>query len=117
MTTDIRTDEAFEGDIKLTVAGRMLKPGDAAPAFALDALAPGDAMPREVTPASGTGRVRLLNVVNSLDTPVCYVGTHRFETMRSSDLPEGVDVLTVSMDLPFAQQRGAPPKTCRTKRS
>ena len=100
-----RTGEAFEGDIRLTVVGSKLHPGMPAPEFALDALAPGEALPREVTLASGAGRVRLLHVVNSLDTPVCHVGAHRFETLRQSDLPAGVDVLTVSMDLPFAQAR------------
>jgi thiol peroxidase len=100
-----RTGEAFEGDIRLTVVGDRLKPGDTAPDFSLDALAPGEALPREVTLAAGTGRVRLLHVVNSLDTPVCHVGAHRFETMRTSDRLPGVDVYTISMDLPFAQAR------------
>jgi thiol peroxidase len=100
-----RTDEAFEGDVKLTVIGARLAPGDRAPDFALDALAPGEAVPREITLIGGSGRVRLLHVVNSLDTPVCHVGAHRFETMRTRDLPTGVDVYTISMDLPFAQAR------------
>jgi thioredoxin-dependent peroxiredoxin len=106
MTIDYeRIGEAFEGDIRLTVIGEQLTPGDAAPDFALDALAPGEALPREVTLTGGLGRVRLLHVVNSLDTPVCHVGAHRFETMRTSDQLPGVDVYTVSMDLPFAQAR------------
>ena len=100
-----RRGEAFEGDIHLTVIGPRLEPGDAAPDFALDALAPGEALPREVTLAGGSGRVRLLHVVNSLDTPVCHVGAHRFEKMRTADRLPGVDVYTVSMDLPFAQAR------------
>jgi thiol peroxidase len=99
-----RTGEAFEGDIRLTVIGEQLRPGSAAPDFALDALAPGEAVPREITLAGGAGRVRLLHVVNSLDTPVCHIGAHRFETMRAEQLP-GVDVYTISMDLPFAQAR------------
>ena len=99
-----RRGEAFEGDISLTVIGDQLKPGDIAPAFALDALAPGDALPREVTLADGAGRVRLLHVVNSLDTPVCNIGAHRFERIARS-LPPNVVVYTVSMDLPFAQAR------------
>jgi len=101
----IRSGEAFEGDVHLTIAGDQLRVGDAAPDFALDALAPGEAMPREVTLASGDGRVRLLHVVNSLDTPVCHVGAHRFEQLRTAELPPNVDVYTVSMDLPFAQAR------------
>src|SRR2546423_1137938 len=50
------------------------------------------------------GTVRLLNVVNSLDTPVCHVETRRWEGLRG-DLPAGTTVYTISMDLPFAQAR------------
>lgn len=102
---DERTGEAFEGDVRLTVIGRRLEVGDDAPDFALDALAPGEGAPREVTLSDGAGHVRLLHVVNSLDTPVCHVGAHRFDEMRATELPAGVDVFTVSMDLPFAQAR------------
>jgi len=100
-----RTGEAFEGDIRLTVLGDQLRVGDTAPDFALDALGPGEALPREVTLTGGAGRVRLLHVVNSLDTPVCHVGAHRFDELRTAHLPSNVDVYTVSMDLPFAQAR------------
>ena len=54
--------------------------------------------------SDSAGNVRLLSVVNSLDTPVCHVETHRFEDSRS-DLPPDVRVYTISMDLPFAQAR------------
>ena len=101
----IRTGEAFEADVRLTVIGEQLRVGDKAPDFALDALGPGEAAPREITLASGAGRVRLLHVVNSLDTPVCHVGAHRFEQLRAAKLPSNVDVYTVSMDLPYAQAR------------
>jgi thiol peroxidase len=101
----VRSGEAFEGDILLTVAGAKLSVGQQAPAFILDAFNAGDAAPHEVSLASGAGRVRLMHVVNSLDTPVCHVGAHRFEQMRAADLPSNVDVYTVSMDLPFAQLR------------
>src|SRR5689334_17905816 len=101
----IRSGEAFEGDIRLTVAGGKLRAGDAAPEFTLDTLSPSDPAPREVHLADGRGRVRLLHVVNSLDTPVCHVGAHRFEQMVASGGLPNVDVYTVSMDLPFAQLR------------
>ena len=99
-----RRGEAFEGDVRLTVVGDRLAPGDRAPDFALDILDAGDAVPHEVTLADGAGRVRLLHVVNSLDTPVCHLGAHRFE-QAAAQLPPNVDVYTVSMDLPFAQLR------------
>jgi thiol peroxidase len=103
--TKLRSGEAFEGDIRLTVVGEQLHVGDRAPDFTLDTLSPGDPAPREVTLAGGAGRVRLLHVVNSLDTPVCHIGAHRFEDLRTAQLPPNVDVYTVSMDLPFAQAR------------
>jgi thioredoxin-dependent peroxiredoxin len=99
-----RRGEAFENDIRLTVIGKRLEPGAAAPDFSLDILNDGDAVPHEMTLADGAGRVRLLHVVNSLDTPVCNIGAHRFE-QGVSTLPPNVDVYTVSMDLPFAQLR------------
>src|SRR3954470_24863599 len=97
-----RTGEAFELGEQLTVVGQQLRPGDAAPDFALDSF-DGEAM-QTVRLADSAGTVRLLNVVNSLDTPVCHVETHRWEGLRS-DLPPGVQVYTVSMDLPYAQAR------------
>jgi thiol peroxidase len=50
------------------------------------------------------GKVLLISVVPSLDTGVCSAQTRRFNE-EASRLPEGVRVLTVSMDLPFAQKR------------
>jgi thiol peroxidase len=46
----------------------------------------------------------LLNVINSIDTPVCHIETRRWDTMRAA-LPAGVVVYTISMDLPFALAR------------
>ena len=100
-----RTGEAFEEGVQLTVVGRQLRVGDPAPPFTLDCLTPGDAMPHPVALADSAGRVRIVHVVNSLDTPVCHVGARRWEALRAEGLPEGAVVYTVSMDLPFAQAR------------
>ncbi|MDQ2785964.1 MAG: thiol peroxidase [Chloroflexota bacterium] len=97
-----RTGEAYELDEQLTVVGKKLHPGDAAPDFALDFF-DGEAI-RTVRLADSADRVRLLNVVNSLDTPICHLETHRWERLRG-DLPTNVQVATISMDLPFAQAR------------
>src|SRR3954462_2984742 len=97
-----RTGEAFELGEQLTVVGQKLQPGDAAPDFALDSF-DGEAM-QTVVLADSAGSVRLLNVVNSLDTPVCHTETHRWEQLRA-DLPGNVQVYTISMDLPYAQAR------------
>jgi thiol peroxidase len=98
-----RHDEAFEFDERLTVVGPRLRPGDAAPPFSLSSFDLDSGVMRDVTLAHSAGEVRLLNVVNSLDTPVCHVETHRFEALRG-EVP-GVRVYTISMDLPFGQAR------------
>ncbi|MDQ6831072.1 MAG: thiol peroxidase [Gemmatimonadota bacterium] len=103
--THERTGEAFEEGVKLTIVGRKLTVGDRAPDFSLDAMGPGDAAPHSVSLGDSAGRVRILHVVNSLDTPVCHIGARRWESLRSASLPESVVVYTVSMDLPFALAR------------
>ncbi len=100
--TEERTGEAFELDEQLTVVGRKLTVGDQAPAFALDSF-DGENM-LTIRLSDGDGRVRLINTVNSVDTPVCDVETRRWEGARKA-LPAEVVVYTVSMDLPFAQAR------------
>jgi thiol peroxidase len=82
----------------LTLVGPELKPGDAAPDFSLvdNGLKP-------VSLADTGQKVRIVSVVPSLDTPVCDAQTKRFNE-EAVKLP-GVDILTVSMDLPFAQKR------------
>jgi thioredoxin-dependent peroxiredoxin len=97
-----RTGEAFEFDERLTVIGSKLQPGAAAPDFTLDHF-DGTAV-RQVRLADSAGTVRLLNVVNSLDTPVCHTETRHWEELRAG-LPPGVQVYTISMDLPFTQAR------------
>ncbi len=82
----------------LTLIGPELKVGDAAPDFILlDG-------PMKVVTLKDTGNnVRIISVIPSLDTPVCDAQTKRFNEEAAS-LP-GVDIFTVSMDLPFAQKR------------
>jgi thioredoxin-dependent peroxiredoxin len=99
-----RHDEAYELDERLTVVGGRLAVGDEAPAFALACLDPETEQMREVSLADSAGEVRLLNVVNSLDTAVCQVETRRWEQLRA-DVPSDVRVYTISMDLPFGQAR------------
>ncbi len=50
------------------------------------------------------GRICVITSVPSLDTPVCDVMTHRFNA-EAAKLGDDVAVLTISMDLPFAQKR------------
>jgi len=58
---------------------------------------------KNVSLADTGNHVRIISVVPSLDTPVCDAQTKRFNE-EAAKLP-GVDILTVSMDLPFAQKR------------
>jgi thioredoxin-dependent peroxiredoxin len=101
---DERAGEAFVLDERLTVVGAKLKPGDKAPEFELDYFDSENEEMKSVRLSDSTGKVRLLSVVISLDTPVCHVETHRFEDSRP-DLPPEVELYTISMDLPFAQAR------------
>ena len=98
-----RVGEAFELGEKLTVIGARLQRGVPAPEFELDRLVPETAAMETVRLSASNGRVRILNIVNSLDTPVCQVETRRWDAALR-DLPDIV-LFTVSMDLPFAQAR------------
>lgn len=99
-----RTGEAFEEGVQLTVLGDRLRVGQPAPAFELDTLRPGAPFPEPVSLDDSAGRVRLLNVINSIDTPVCHVETCRWQQLRG-ELPADVVLYTISMDLPFALLR------------
>jgi thioredoxin-dependent peroxiredoxin len=99
-----RVGEAFELDEQLTVLGTQLKPGDLAPEFELDTMDPESGAIRQVRLSDSAGWVRLLHIVNSLDTPVCHIGARRWDALQSG-LPDGVQVYTISMDLPFALSR------------
>jgi thiol peroxidase len=83
-----------------TLIGPELKAGDPAPDFSMVEM---DNIVKTVTLKDTGNRIRVISVVPSLDTPVCDAQTKRFNE-EASKLP-GVDVLTVSMDLPFAQKR------------
>lgn len=82
----------------LTLVGPELKAGDAAPNFETV-----DNGLQAVDLAKTGSTVRIFSVVPSLDTPVCDAQTKRFNE-EAAKLP-GVDIYTVSMDLPFAQKR------------
>jgi len=83
----------------LTLIGNEVKQGQPAPEFtALD----NDLSP--VSLSSFKGKVCVICSVPSLDTPVCDAETRRFNE-EASRLGDGVMILTVSVDLPFAQKR------------
>ncbi len=59
---------------------------------------------RELNLKDFESQVLIVSAVPSLDTPVCDMETRRFNTEAASLSPE-IKILTVSMDLPFAQKR------------
>lgn len=93
-----RTGVTTFGGRPVTLQGTEVRVGGAAPEFTLVA---NDFSP--VTLATSQGTVRILSVVPSLDTDVCDQQTRRFNEEAAAI--DGVTVLTISADLPFAQKR------------
>ncbi|MED3933590.1 thiol peroxidase [Priestia megaterium] len=87
----------FKGN-DVTLLGNQVKVGEKAPNFTVLA---NDLS--EVTLDSTKGSVRLISVVPSIDTGVCDAQTRRFNEEAAK--LDNVKVLTVSVDLPFAQKR------------
>jgi thiol peroxidase len=88
----------FKGN-PMTLLGPELKVGDTAPDFVV-----ADNGLAAVTLSSYAGKIKIITAVPSLDTPVCDTETRRFN-QEAAALPGEVVVLTVSLDLPFAQKR------------
>jgi len=83
----------------LTLVGGELRVGEQATDF--EAVATDLS---SVKLSSFRGKVVIISAVPSLDTPVCDIQTRRFNE-RAAALGGNVAVLTISMDLPFAQRR------------
>jgi len=83
----------------LTLLGNDVKVGDKAPDFQ---VVDNDLGP--VTLADFKGKVLILSAVTSLDTATCDTETRRFND-EATKLGGDVVIVTVSMDLPFAQKR------------
>jgi thiol peroxidase len=99
-----RIGEAFADAEQLTVMGRQLHAGDSAPDFRLEYLDLADMVVRMILLADSTGMVRLLNVVNSLERPLCQLVTRQWEALCVA-LPSNACIYTVSMDSPQMQAR------------
>ncbi len=83
----------------LTLVGNEVKVGDMAP----EATVVANDM-SVVKLSSYRGKTLIISSVPSLDTPVCDRETHRFNE-EAAKLGPDVTILTLSMDLPFAQKR------------
>ena len=97
MQAQERTGEVtFKGQ-GVTLLGAEVKEGSQAPEFT--------AINNQLEPVSLSdlrGQVVIISAVPSVDTPVCEKQTRRFNEEASK---LGAKVLTISMDLPFAQKR------------
>ena len=83
----------------LTLVGAKISVGDSAPDL--------EVLDNDLNPiklSSFRGKVCILSVVPSLDTPVCDMQTRKFND-QAGKLGDDVVILTISMDLPFAQKR------------
>jgi len=87
----------FKGN-PVTLTGSEIKAGQAAPDFTTQKIDMSS-----YTLSSSAGKTRILLSVPSLDTPVCDTETRRFN-QEAAKLP-GVEIVCISMDLPFAQKR------------
>ena len=87
------------GGKPLTLTGNELKVGDSAPDVEVigNDLGP-------VKLSTYKGKVCVISVVPSLDTSVCDMQTRKFNE-AAGNLGDNVVILTISMDLPFAQAR------------
>jgi thiol peroxidase len=89
----------FKNDIVCNLSGTELNVGDTAPVVTVVNCNP----MLQNEQVGGEGKVQLVIAVPSLDTGVCDAETRRFNTEAAS--LDGVEVMTVSMDLPFAAAR------------
>ena len=83
----------------ITVSGELVKEGELFPSFKLI----GNDM-ADLTNAAIQGKVAVISVVPSLDTPTCSISTKKFNSEVQMLSPDTL-ILTVSRDLPFAQKR------------
>jgi len=96
---EIRTGIVTMKGNPLILIGKEVKVGDSAPDF--------EVLGNDLSPvklSSFRGKVCVISSVPSLDTPVCDMETRKFN-QEAGKLNADVQILTISMDLPFAQKR------------
>lgn len=94
-----RIGVATVGGNPVTLLGPEIKVGDQAPDFKVNK----DLM-TEVSLSDYAGKIKLISVVPSVDTATCDAQTRRFN-VEADKLGDNVVILTISVDLPFAQSR------------
>lgn len=93
-----RTGVVKFGDTPVTLLGKEIKVGDIAPDFTVTTT---DLAPASL--ADYKGLIRIISVVPSIDTSVCDMQTRWFN--QDASQVDGVVILTISVDLPFALKR------------
>jgi len=83
----------------VTLIGSEIQAGDKAPDFT---VVDGDL--KEVRLKDFAGKIKVISVSASLDTPVCDMQARRFN-QEAATLPVDVVILNITMDLPFAISR------------
>jgi thiol peroxidase len=94
-----RTNLIKVGGDPMTLIGNEVKVGDKAPDFTV--------LDEELKPvklSSFKGKTVVVSSVASLDTSTCDTETRRFN-QEAASLGDDVQIMTISMDLPFAQKR------------
>jgi thiol peroxidase len=81
-----------------TLVGPQLKPGDAAPAFTLAQVN------KTISSEQFAGKPLIISVIPSIDTGVCSRQTRKFNETAAT-MGDALSIVTVSADLPFAQNR------------
>lgn len=96
---DIKRTVTLQGR-EMILIGNELKIGDIAPDFKV--------VSNDMTPMkfyrTYKGKVVLISSLPSLDTPVCDIETRRFNE-EAKKLSDDIEIIAISMDLPFAQKR------------
>jgi thiol peroxidase len=90
----------------VTLAGEEVQVGQRAPDFTAT-----DNALQTARLSDARGKVLILSAIPSLDTPVCDTETRRFN-QEAASLGSGIEIWTVSMDLPFAQKRWCGSAAC-----
>jgi thiol peroxidase len=96
--SDVRKGAVTLKGNPVDLVGKALTKGSKAPDFSLQSNSL-----EEVTLATSRGKTRIIATVPSLDTAVCQLETKKFNEQAAA-LPD-VEILVVSMDLPFGQKR------------
>lgn len=86
------------------VSGQELTIGSQVPDFEFQVVTPDGPKPKRLSDYAG--KTVLFSVTPSIDTGVCAVQAKNFDD-RAASLPDGVKIVNVSADLPFAQDRFA----------